>query len=86
MAFARNHWYARDFALDDPEVDELLAKVNDEVVGQGVRALAVLEQRVAAEPGGVEVDIKIDRGGLAARRALAALVTEEAGLASVAAP
>jgi vanillate O-demethylase monooxygenase subunit len=77
---------ARDFALDDPEVDEFLAKMNDEVVGQDVRALAVLEQRVAAEPGGVEVDIKIDRGSLAARRALSALITDEAGLASVAAP
>jgi len=41
---------------------------------------------VAAEPGGVEVDVKFDRGGLAARRALAALVTDEAGLACVAAP
>jgi len=76
---------ARDFALGDPEVDEFLAKMNDEVVGQDVRALAVLEERVAAEPDGVEVDIKIDRGGLAARRALAALVTDETG-ASVAAP
>jgi Rieske [2Fe-2S] domain len=41
---------------------------------------------VAAEPGAVEVDIESDRGGRAARRALAALVTDEAGLASVAAP
>lgn len=68
---------ARDFALDDPAVDEVLARMNDEVVGQDVRALAVLERRVAAEPDGVEVDIKIDRGGLAARRALAGLVAGE---------
>ncbi|HEX6568091.1 MAG TPA: aromatic ring-hydroxylating dioxygenase subunit alpha [Acidimicrobiales bacterium] len=70
---------ARDFALGDPEVDEFLASMNDQVVGQDVRALAALEQRVAAEPDGVEVDIKIDRGGLAARRALAGLVASEGG-------
>lgn len=70
---------ARDFALDDPEIDAFLAKMNHEVVGQDVRALAALEECVAAEPDGVEVDIKIDRGGLAARRVLAGLVAGEGG-------
>jgi len=77
---------ARDFAPGDPEVDDYLATMNDEVVGQDVRALAALEQRVAAEPDGAEVDIKIDRGGLAARRALATVVAAEAGIAATAEP
>jgi phenylpropionate dioxygenase-like ring-hydroxylating dioxygenase large terminal subunit len=59
---------ARDFAVGDPEVSEFLWKMNDAVVAQDVAALGILEQRVAAEPEGFEVNVKIDRGGLHARR------------------
>jgi phenylpropionate dioxygenase-like ring-hydroxylating dioxygenase large terminal subunit len=69
---------ARDFALDDPEVSDFLWKMNEAVVAQDVAALGVLEQRVAAEPDGVELDVRIDRGGLHARRILRDLVAREA--------
>jgi phenylpropionate dioxygenase-like ring-hydroxylating dioxygenase large terminal subunit len=68
---------ARDFAVDDPEVDEFMWKMNDEVVRQDVDALGVLEQRIAPDPDGVEVSIKIDRGALQARRVMQQLVDAE---------
>lgn len=68
---------ARDFATDDPEVDEFMWKMNDEVVRQDVDALAILEERIAPDPGGAEVSIKIDRGALHARRLLAGLIAAE---------
>lgn len=69
---------ARDFATHDPEVDEFLWKMNDEVVRQDVDALNVLEERIAADPDGAEVSIKIDRGALHARRMVRDLVAAEA--------
>jgi phenylpropionate dioxygenase-like ring-hydroxylating dioxygenase large terminal subunit len=70
---------SRDFARDDVEVDEFLFKQNATVVGQDVDALTVLEQRISADPDDFELNIKIDRGGLAARRILRQLVDAEVG-------
>lgn len=61
---------SRDFALDDGAVTEHLYKLNETVVAQDVAALDVLEARIAADPDPYEVSIKIDKGGLAARRML----------------
>ncbi len=68
---------ARDFAVDDVEVDEFMWKMNDEVVRQDVDALSILERRIAPDPDGAEVSIKIDRGALHARRRVAELVAAE---------
>jgi phenylpropionate dioxygenase-like ring-hydroxylating dioxygenase large terminal subunit len=69
---------ARDFAVGDEEVSAFLWKMNDAVVAQDVTALGVLERRVASEPDGFEVNVRIDRGGLHARRLIRALVAAEA--------
>ncbi len=69
---------SRNFAVEDAEIDEHLYKLNAEVVGQDVDALNVLERRVASDPDPFEVNIKVDRGGLAARRVLDGLVAAEA--------
>jgi phenylpropionate dioxygenase-like ring-hydroxylating dioxygenase large terminal subunit len=62
---------ARDFAVDDAEVSEYLAKSNHTVVMQDVVALNALEKVIATEPEGYqELSINIDTGGLAARRML----------------
>lgn len=68
---------ARDFATDDTEVDEFLWKMNDEVVRQDVDALNILEERIAEDPDGHEVSIKIDRGALHARRMVRDLIAHE---------
>lgn len=70
---------SRDFARDDIEVDEFLFKQNATVVGQDVDAPTMLEERIAADPDDFELNIKIDRGGLAARRILRGLVDAQAG-------
>lgn len=61
---------SRDFALDDEEVSDALYKLNETVVSQDVTALDALEHRIAVDRDEFEVSIKIDRGGLAARRLL----------------
>ena len=62
---------ARDFAREDQEVSDYLAKFNRTVVLQDVTALNLLEKAIAQEPEGVqELSINIDTGGLAARRML----------------
>jgi len=62
---------ARDFAVDDAQVSEYLAKSNHTVVMQDVVALNALEKVIATEPEGYqELSINIDTGGLAARRML----------------
>jgi len=62
---------ARDFAVDDAQVSEYLAKSNHTVVMQDVVALNALEKVIATEPEGYqELSINIDTGGLAARRLL----------------
>ncbi|PWK48196.1 vanillate O-demethylase monooxygenase subunit [Actinoplanes xinjiangensis] len=63
---------ARDFALDDEDVSDYLAKSNRTVVLQDVAALDTLEKVIAGEPDGYqELSINIDTGGLAARRMIA---------------
>jgi vanillate O-demethylase monooxygenase subunit len=69
---------SRDFAIDDPEVDAYLARMNREVVLQDVEALSLIEQRLGDEWSPPEVSLKIDTGGLAARRVLADLLAAEA--------
>jgi vanillate O-demethylase monooxygenase subunit len=64
----------RDFSLGDAGVDEFVATMNREVVLQDVRALDLLETRLAREREPREVSLKIDAGQLAARR----LITEMA--------
>jgi vanillate O-demethylase monooxygenase subunit len=65
---------SRDFDLDDPETDSFIAKMNREVVLQDVDALGMIEERLGDEWQPVEVSFKIDTGGLAARRVLAAQI------------
>ena len=67
----------RDFAIDDHDVSEFLARMNREVVLQDVVALALLETRLAQDGLHSEVSFKIDAGGLAARRMLAEQVANE---------
>lgn len=69
---------ARDFATGASDVDDFLWKMNDEVVRQDVEALSALEQRIAPDPDGSEVSIKIDRGALHARRVLKEQIDAEA--------
>ena len=68
---------SRDFAIDDAEVDAYLARMNREVVLQDVEALSLIEQRLGDDWSPPEVSLKIDTGGLAARRVLADLVAAE---------
>ncbi len=62
---------ARDFCVGDGEVDLFLSKMQAGVVQEDVDALNVLQRRLGSSPEMTEVSIKIDRGGLAARRMLA---------------
>lgn len=64
---------ARDFAIDDDNVDAFLAKLNREVVLQDVEALGLIEERLGDEWNPPEVSFKIDAGGIAARRVLSTL-------------
>ncbi len=61
---------ARDFCVGDAEVDVFLEKMQTSVVQEDVDALNVLHARAQAFPEVAEVSVKIDRGGLAARRVL----------------
>lgn len=67
---------ARDFAVGDSAIDEYLARMNREVILQDVRALDLLEQRLAAEDDPSEVSLKIDTGALAARRMITRLAEQ----------
>lgn len=69
---------SRDFAIDDAEVGAYLARTNRDVVLQDVEALSLIEQRLGDDWSPPEVSLKIDSGGLAARRVLADLVAAEA--------
>jgi vanillate O-demethylase monooxygenase subunit len=64
---------ARDFCVRDAEVDQFLQKMQTGVVQEDVDALNVLQRRARENPEIFEVSIKIDRGGLAARRMLSSL-------------
>jgi len=64
---------ARDFCVGDSEVDVFLEQMQTAVVQEDVDALNILQTRAEAVLEVSEVSIKIDRGGLAARRVLAAM-------------
>lgn len=68
---------ARDFAPYDDDVSAFLTKTQIGVVQEDVDALNVLQQRIDAGHECSEVSIKIDRGGLAARRVVSHLVERE---------
>lgn len=61
----------RNFSVGDEKIDEFLDVNQTEVVMQDVRALNILEQRIAADTDFSEVSFKIDSGSLAARRMVA---------------
>lgn len=69
---------SRDFCVGESEIDQFLIKMQVGVVQEDVDALNVLEQRLGENPQVSEVSIKIDRGGIAARRMLQAM-TDNAG-------
>jgi hypothetical protein len=64
---------ARDFCVGDREIDAFLTKMQTGVVREDVDALNILQARTHSALEFNEVSIKIDRGGLAARRLLAAM-------------
>jgi vanillate O-demethylase monooxygenase subunit len=64
---------ARDFCLGDDEIDRFLEKMQGAVVQEDVDALNILQVRADEAPEVSEVSIKIDKGGLAARRMLGAM-------------
>jgi phenylpropionate dioxygenase-like ring-hydroxylating dioxygenase large terminal subunit len=68
---------SRDFAVEDRTVDGYLAKMQANVVQEDVDALNVLQTRINEGNETTEVSIKIDRGGLAARRILEQMQREE---------
>jgi vanillate O-demethylase monooxygenase subunit len=64
---------SRDFCREDAEVDEFLMNMQVSVVQEDVDALNILEGRARDQIEQDEVSIKIDKGGLAARRLLRAM-------------
>jgi vanillate O-demethylase monooxygenase subunit len=70
---------SRDFCVGEGEIDQFLEKMQIAVVQEDVDALNVLQRRAETNSEITEVSVKIDRGGLAARRMLASM--EEAALA-----
>ena len=67
---------ARDFCVGDDEIDRFLDKMQAGVVQEDVDALNVLQRRGEGTLEVNEVSIKVDRGGLAARRMLSAMRDE----------
>ncbi len=65
----------RDFAIDDADIDASIAEMNRAVVLQDVVALSMIEDRLGDDWEPVEFSLKIDTGGLAARRMLARMST-----------
>lgn len=64
---------ARDFCVGDDDIDRFLEKMQVSVVQEDVDALNILQVRANESVEMSEVSVKIDRGGLAARRVLAAM-------------
>lgn len=64
---------ARDFCVGDDEIDRFLENMQGGVVQEDVDALNILQLRSDELMEVSEVSVKIDRGGLAARRMLAAM-------------
>jgi vanillate O-demethylase monooxygenase subunit len=69
---------SRDFCVGDDEIDRFLEKMQAGVVLEDVDALTILQRRGEGTFEVNEVSIKIDRGGLAARRMLMAMYDEAA--------
>ncbi|MBI5088061.1 MAG: aromatic ring-hydroxylating dioxygenase subunit alpha [Actinobacteria bacterium] len=67
----------RDFAPDDVALDAFIAQANRDVVLQDVVALNLIEARLGDTWEPAEVSLKIDAGGLAARRVLKAMLESE---------
>jgi len=65
---------SRDFCVGDGEIDDFLVKMQTNVVQEDVDALNILQIRAAGTPEVTEVSVKIDKGGLAARRVLQSMV------------
>lgn len=61
---------SRDFCSGDDEVNRFLEKMQVSVVSEDVDALNIPQQRANEVREATEAGIKIDRGGLAARRVL----------------
>ncbi len=68
---------SRDFCVGDTEIDTFLQTMQTGVVQEDVDALNILQARSLTEIEPTEVSIKIDRGGLAARRVLNSLAEKE---------
>lgn len=64
---------ARGFCVEDSEIDVFLDKMQTRVVQEDVDALNILQSRIDERREISEVSVKIDRGGLAARRMLAVM-------------
>jgi vanillate O-demethylase monooxygenase subunit len=64
---------ARDFCVGDDEIDQFLEKMQRGVVQEDVDALNILQSRAEERREVSEVSVKIDKGGLAARRVLASM-------------
>jgi phenylpropionate dioxygenase-like ring-hydroxylating dioxygenase large terminal subunit len=67
---------ARDFCVGDDAIDRFLEKMQTGVVQEDVDALTILQRRAEGTLEVNEVSVKIDRGGLAARRMLMAMKDE----------
>ncbi|MHB8379733.1 MAG: Rieske 2Fe-2S domain-containing protein [Acidimicrobiales bacterium] len=68
---------ARDFCVGDEEIDRFLEKMQAAVVQEDVDALTVLQSRADEQSEVSEVSVKIDRGGLAARRMLRSMLESQ---------
>lgn len=66
---------SRDFCRHESDIDDFLEKMQINVVQEDVDALNILERRMREEVEPTEVSVKIDKGGLAARRILRVLET-----------
>lgn len=73
--FTYDFWaWSRDYLRGDEEMDAYITKVQLEVVDQDLVALEALERSIAATPHMGEIDVRNDRGAIAARRMLKSLV------------
>jgi hypothetical protein len=63
--------------VGESEIDVFLAKMQTSVVQEDVDALNILQARIDERREVSEVSVKIDRGGLAARRMLASMTEVE---------
>lgn len=68
---------ARDFGLESAELSELFEKSQHDLIAEDAEALEILQSSIDLEGWPSEVSIKIDSGGLAARRQLANLADQE---------